>query len=365
DGHSGIQQPSAVFKAGGLACLAFMLGQFAAHGRQYIHRRHQAFAAAELVDHDQHMVARLAQHFQHLEYRRGFDDEVRLAGQFNQVDGAGLLQRGHHVLEVHDANDVGRVALAQRQARVPARELAHHVFGRVRHIQPDYFHARNHDRAYVAAAHGQHAFNKTAFFGGNRAVADDAVDQRRDFVAGPLRTRLAAAQQPQHRLGGALASSKPVAATAKVAASQLVAGLDHDREADGRVQVALGDVEAQSFGHQAEADHQEQAQAQDHHGGVAAHERHQRLAGQHHDRHGQHHRDHHDAEFLHHADSRDNGVQREHGVQHDNLQNDLPENRVLDCLRVAVRLPFDPFVQFHGALEEQEQAAQDQDQVAP
>ncbi|KAG1311866.1 hypothetical protein G6F62_014349 [Rhizopus arrhizus] len=137
-----------------------------------------------------------------------------------------------------------------------------------------------------------------------------AVHQRHDLVgrmAGLAGT--ARAQQPQDRLGRALAASQRVRAAGAVAARQLVAQLDQDRETDGGVQVALGHMEAQAFGHQTEADHQQQAQAQDHHRGVTADERHQRAAGQHHDGHREDHGDHHDAQVLHHAHRGNHGVQ--------------------------------------------------------
>ncbi|CAB3928870.1 hypothetical protein LMG3412_06474 [Achromobacter deleyi] len=125
-------------------------------------------------------------------------------------------------------------------------------------------------------------------------------------------------------------------------------------------------MEAQAFGHQAEADHQQQAQAQDHHRRVARHEAHQRAAGQHHHRHGQHHRDHHDAQVFDHAHGGNHRVQREHRIQHHDLQNHLPEHGVLHLLAIVVaRASFDALMQLHRALEQQEQAAQDQDQVAP
>ncbi|MNR31965.1 hypothetical protein D3C85_1495100 [compost metagenome] len=97
---------------------------------------------------------------------------------------------------------------------------------------------------------------------------------------------------------------------------------------------------------------------------MAAHESHQRTAGQHHDGHRQHHGDHHDAQVLHHAHGGDDGVQREHGVEHHDLQDHLPEHRMLRLLALVVAgAAFHALMQFHRALEEQEHAAQDQDEV--
>ena len=56
------------------------------------------------------------------------------------------------------------------------------------------------------------------------------------------------------------------------ALGELVEELDEHREADGRVEVALRNVEAEALRHQAEADHQEEAQAEHHHSGVGVDE---------------------------------------------------------------------------------------------
>ena len=129
----------------------------------------------------------------------------------------------------------------------------------------------------------------------------------------------ARAEQAQHGVGGALAERQLLHVAFAVEARPLVEGLDQDREGDRCVQVALGDREAQAFGDQAEADHQQKAQAQHHHRGVAVDEVRQRLARQQHDRHrdgdgGVHH-----AEVFDHADRGDHRVEREHHIEHHDL----------------------------------------------
>ncbi|CPJ10356.1 Uncharacterised protein [Bordetella pertussis] len=172
-------------------------------------------------------------------------------------------------------------------------------------------------------------------------------------------------QQAQHRVRGALAPAQRMGAARQVAPRQLIAGLDQDGKADRRVQIALGHVETQAFCDQAEPDHQQQAQAQDHHGRMASHEGHQRPAGHHHHDHRHHHGGHHDAQVLHHVHGGNHRIEREHCVQRHDLHDHLPERGVLRTPAAArVRVALDAFVQLHGALEQQEQPAQDEDQVA-
>lgn len=110
-------------------------------------------------------------------------------------------------------------------------ELAHDLVGWVGDVQPDHVAPRHHDGAHVVRADGQHAFDHRAFLRRERRFLADAVHQRYHFVS--LLRHVAAtagAQQPQHRLRGALAPSQGVRALGAVAARQLVAQLDEDRE---------------------------------------------------------------------------------------------------------------------------------------
>ncbi|VFT38741.1 Uncharacterised protein [Pseudomonas aeruginosa] len=102
------------------------------------------------------------------------------------------------------------------------------------------------------------------------AVEDHLVvallEQVGDFLADLVGLQALAAEQAQHRMGGTRAQ-RAVALQALLAAlaGDLVEHLDEDREADGRVQVAFRDMEAQALGGQAEADHHQEAQAQHDH----------------------------------------------------------------------------------------------------
>jgi hypothetical protein len=166
-------------------------------------------------------------------------------------------------------------------------------------------------------------------------------------------------------VGGALAQRHARLLAGELAPGQLVQRLDQHREADRSVQVALRDMEADAFGDQAQADHQQEAQAQHDHGRVRVHETGQRLRGEQHHPHRHHHRRHHHPEFVDHADRRDDGVEREHGVERDDLGHDHAEAGVLGRAGARQRHAFDPFVQLHRRLGQQKQAAEQQDQVAP
>ena len=99
---------------------------------------------------------------------------------------------------------------------------------------------------------------------------------------------------------GGTRAQRAVALQALLAAlaGDLVEHLDEDREADGRVQVAFRDMEAQALGSQAEADHHQEAQAQHDHRRVTIDEAGQRLAGDDHQADGDDHRDHHHFQVL-------------------------------------------------------------------
>ncbi len=147
-------------------------------------------------------------------------------------------------------------------------------------------------------------------------------------------------------------------------AGDLVEHLNEDREADGRIQIALGNMEAQAFGGQAETDHHQEAQTQHDHRRAAVDEFGQRLAGNHHQADGEDHRDHHHRQVLDHADGGNHRIQRKHGVQYDDLRNDGPEQRIARITGALGDMPFQTLVQFHGGLEQQEHTTKQHDQVA-
>ena len=147
------------------------------------------------------------------------------------------------------------------------------------------------------------------------------------------------------------------------ALGQLVEKLDQHREADGRVEVALRNVEAEALRHQAEADHQEEAQAEHHHSGVGVDEAGQGLGGEHHHYHGDGYGRHHDAEVIHHADGGDDGVQGEDRIQHQDLGDHHPEPGIDAGAALFLGLGLESLMQLGGGLEQQEQAASHQDEI--
>ena len=100
-----------------------------------------------------------------------------------------------------------------------------------------------------------------------------------------MRRQRNAAEQAQHRVGHLPARRQAGAALAAAARRELVEDLDQHREADRGVDVALGDVQAEAVDHQHQADHQQEAQAQDDERGALGDECGERLGG---DQHGAH-----------------------------------------------------------------------------
>ena len=92
-------------------------------------------------------------------------------------------------------------------------------------------------------------------------------------------------------------------------------------------------MEAKTVGHQAEANHQQEAQAEDHNGRVTGH----------------HHR-----KVVHHPDGGDHRVQGENRIQHHDLRDHRPEFCSAALGRVLAVFAFQPLVELHGSFEQQE-----------
>ena len=182
----------------------------------------------------------------------------------------------------------------------------------------------------------------------------------RFFLAGT-----SAAQQPQHRHGHGFTHVAHADALAAVAQGHLVADLHQHREADGRIEIALGDMVAQTVHEQAQADHHQKAQTQDDDRGVTLHKTCQRRGGHDHDQHGHDDGQHHHRDMVHHAHRGDDGIQGEHGIQHQDLDDDLPEARARGRRGVFGHAAFQALVQLHGPLEQQKDAAAHEDEISP
>ena len=174
-----------------------------------------------------------------------------------------------------------------------------------------------------------------------------------------------AAEQPQDRTGRAIAQVHRGDALFAIVPSDLVGGFDKHREADGSVEVTLGNMEAKAFDDQAETDHHQEAKAENDDGRMLVDEGHQGFGCEHHDANGNDDRDHHDFEIFHHADGGDDAIEREYGIEDDDLRNDLPENRMRGIAFLGGHMAFQPLMQLHRALEQQEDAAEDEDDIAP
>uniref|UniRef100_A0A0N4ZGU8 LigA n=1 Tax=Parastrongyloides trichosuri TaxID=131310 RepID=A0A0N4ZGU8_PARTI len=146
--------------------------------------------------------------------------------------------------------------------------------------------------------------------------------------------------------------------------------LDQGREGHGRIDIALGHMDAEAVGDQHRADHQQEAQGQHDHSRVLVDEVGQRIGRQQHHGHGGDDGHHHDRHVLGHAHGRQDGVDREDQVQNDDLEDgcaDVIDDDVLLVLlqQVVRRGGVDGVVDLLGGLPQQEETACDQDKVAP
>ena len=188
---------------------------------------------------------------------------------------------------------------------------------------------RGHDTAYWALGQLQHTADHDPFTSMKHVLGLATVEHVRNLVVHLIGLQCAAAQQAHHRVRRALThGAHAVQAFFASGAGDLVEQLDHNREANGRIQITLRNVETQTFGREAEADHHQKAQAQHDHGGVAVDETGEWFAGQHHQADGEHDRDHHHRQVFDHAHSGDHRIERENRVQYHDLRHDRPEHGV-------------------------------------
>ena len=123
-------------------------------------------------------------------------------------------------------------------------------------------------------------------------------------------------------------------------------------------------MEAKTVGHQAKANHQQEAQAEDHDSRVTVHKAGQRLAGHHHQRDGNDHRGHHHRKVVDHPDGGDHRVEGEDRIQHHDLRHHRPEFRSAALGWVLAVFTLQPLVELHRGFEQQEQPAEEHDQIA-
>ena len=89
----------------------------------------------------------------------------------------------------------------------------------------------------------------------------------------------------------------------------------------------------------------------------------QRLGSRHHHQHGQYHGGHHHRQAVDHAHGGNNGVEREHRIQHQYLGDDHAKTGINGAGFFLVHLAFESLVQFGGGLEQQENTPAHQDQI--
>src|SRR3712207_6071563 len=140
--------------------------------------------------------------------------------------------------------------------------------------------------------------------------------------------------------------------------------LDEDGEAHREVDVTLRDVLVETFEEEGEADQQEEAQGEHLHRRVAVDEAAHGLGGDQHHQDGDGDGGDHHGDLIDHADGGYDRVKREDRVEEDYLHQDAAEVRRYPRALVSL-LALEVLVDLEGAFAEQEEAAEDQDQVAP
>ena len=101
--------------------------------------------------------------------------------------------------------------------------------------------------------------------------------------------------------------------------------LDSERERHREVNVSLADVLTHPVGHQHHSDQQEEAERQHLHARVPVDECRDASRERQHDPDRDNHRDHHHGNVLRHPDRRNHGVEREHDIEGENLDEDDSE----------------------------------------
>ena len=237
------------------------------------------------------------------------------------------------------------------------------LLARLVEIEPDDIGARRHDRTGRALRQRQHAVDHVLLFGREDRLVYRLFRRPLGHFAEralrPFRT-----EQAENGIGGAIADIGRRDQPLLVATGELVQRFDDDRETDCRIEITLRHMEAEAFDDKREADHHQKAEAEDDDGRVLRDEGHQRLRQEQHDADREDYGDHHDRKFLDHTDSGDDAVEREDGIEYDDLHDHLPEDGVNQLLFTLRLMSFQSLVQFHRALEQEEQAAEDQNEVA-
>jgi hypothetical protein len=143
---------------------------------------------------------------------------------------------------------------------------------------------------------------------------------------------------------------------------------DARREGHRGVDIALGDTDSEAVSDQHRADHQQEAEREHHDRRVPVDEVGERIGGHQHHQDREDHRDHHDRQMVGHADRRQDRIDREDDVEQQDLGDRRAEvhpRRLHRVEQIVVRRRIDIVVDFLGGLPDEEQAARDQDQVAP
>src|SRR5690606_29190521 len=143
--------------------------------------------------------------------------------------------------------------------------------------------------------------------------------------------------------------------------------LDAQREGHGEVDVTLRHMHVERFGNQQGADHDQERQREDLQSRMLVDEVADGTGRQHHHHNRNDNRRHHHRHVVHQPNSGNHRVQREDDIDNRDLQDDADEAGLYRRTAVSLLffLAFHAVPDFHGALEQQEQTTEEQDQIAP
>src|SRR5690606_529515 len=177
------------------------------------------------------------------------------------LDVNALFQRHQHLFRAYDTDDLIQLTPADREQTVWRGEqlLTNFVDAQVG-VHPADLTARRPNAAQGAGSQRKHAVDHVAFFFHKRAFRHR---NRVTVLVISLHVDLTtSAHQSQNRVCGTGSQRLIRLLLNKVTARNLVKQLDQNREADRGVQVAFRNMEAKPFCHQAQTNHQQEAQTQ-------------------------------------------------------------------------------------------------------
>ena len=124
-------------------------------------------------------------------------------------------------------------------------------------------------------------------------------------------------------------------------------------------------MEAKTFRHQAQTDHQQEAQTEHYNRRMLVDETGKRLRRQQHHRHRNHHGSHHHRQMVNHTHGGNHRVKGEDGIKDNDLRYHDPETRIAFAVPRVMLAVFQALMQLRRGLKQEEETPDEHDQIAP